>query len=76
METFVIRVYTAGSDGLPFDGRLRGVAEEISTGFQTTFHSKDELLSILRRAQHGTSGVSTQGAVTRRDQSSSKEAPK
>ena len=57
MDTFVVRVYRPGGmDGLPDDGRLRGVVEEISTGFHATFHDARELLSILAGLQTNSPG--------------------
>jgi hypothetical protein len=48
MDTFVVRVYRGGGqEELPDDDRLRGVVEEISTGFHATFRDAKELLSIL-----------------------------
>lgn len=58
MDTFVIRVYRSGRDALPRDERLRGVVEEISTGFQATFHDTKQLLSILQGARDEKPGVS------------------
>ena len=49
MDTFVVRVYRLDRRSSAEDDRLRGVVEEISTGFQATFQSPTELLSILRR---------------------------
>jgi hypothetical protein len=66
MDTFVVRVYRLGQQMQPDDDRLRGVVEEISTGFQATFHDAHELLSILRRPQRARPGVSPPGAVTPR----------
>lgn len=47
MQTFVVRTYTAGRDAVQDTGRLRGVVEEVSTGFRATFRDTSELLSIL-----------------------------
>jgi hypothetical protein len=57
MDTFVVRVYRSGQDSVPDDGRLRGVVEEVSTGFQATFHDGKQLLSILHRPRHKEPGV-------------------
>jgi hypothetical protein len=51
MDTFIVRVYRSGQDPLPEGDRLRGVVDEISTGFQAAFHDAGELLAILRRPQ-------------------------
>jgi hypothetical protein len=58
MDTFVVRVYRSGQDSPLDDARLKGVVEEVSTGFQATFQDTKELLSILHRPQLDTSGVS------------------
>jgi hypothetical protein len=52
MDTFVVRVYRSEEGTAPDDDRLRGVVEDISSGFHATFHDSDQLLAILRRAQH------------------------
>ena len=49
MDTFVVRVYRQRQDVVPDDDCLRGVVEEISTGFRATFHDTKQLLSILYR---------------------------
>ncbi len=51
MQTFVVRVYRSGENTLPDGERLRGVVEEIATGFQATFQDARELLAILGRQQ-------------------------
>lgn len=66
MDTFVIRVYRSGRDALPRDDRLRGIVEEISTGFQATFHDTKQLLSILHGARDEKPGVSPGRAETPR----------
>jgi hypothetical protein len=54
MDTFVVRVYRSGQETSPGDERLRGIVEEIATGFQATFHDAEELLTILggRQREH------------------------
>lgn len=49
MDTFVIRVYRSGHDAPSGGDRLRGVVEEVATGFQATFQDAGELLTILSR---------------------------
>jgi hypothetical protein len=56
MQTFVVRTYTAGRNAVQDDGRLRGVVEEVSTGFRATFHDTSELVSILHGRRQPTSG--------------------
>ncbi|HZU40752.1 MAG TPA: hypothetical protein VE992_06855 [Solirubrobacteraceae bacterium] len=51
MHTFVVRVYRSERDIVPEDACVRGVVEEVATGFQATFHDVYELLAILRRPQ-------------------------
>lgn len=51
METFVVRVYRSGHEPPPDHVRLRGVVEQIATGFQATFRDGKELLTILDRGQ-------------------------
>ena len=58
MDTFVVRVYRSEWDRLRDEACVRGVVEEVATGFQATFHDADELLAILRREQHHEPGVS------------------
>jgi hypothetical protein len=58
MDTFVVRVYRSGQHTPPDEDRLRGVVEEISTGFQATFNDTHELLSILCRPQRAQPEVS------------------
>lgn len=61
METFVVRVYRTEQDGLPDDGRLRGVVEAIGSGSQATFHDIAELQSILRGRPHQRPGAPSGG---------------
>jgi hypothetical protein len=49
MDSFVVRVYRTGRDGLPEDDQLRGVVDEVSTGVQAAFQDAAELVAILRR---------------------------
>lgn len=57
MQTFVVRTYTPGRNDDQDDGRLRGVVEEVSTGFRATFRDTSELVSILHRRRQPTSGA-------------------
>lgn len=57
MQTFVVRAYTPGRGNDHDDGRLRGVVEEVSTGFRATFHDTSELVSILHRRRQASSGA-------------------
>jgi hypothetical protein len=57
MQTFVVRTYVPGRDDDQDDGRLRGVVEEVATGFRATFHDTSELMSILHRRRRPTSGA-------------------
>src|SRR5579859_2039671 len=66
MDTFVVRVYRSGQDILSDDDRLRGVVEEISTGFRATFHDTKELLSVLHRRQRDQPGVPPRGSEASR----------
>ena len=66
MDTFVVRVYRSGQDILSDDDRLRGVVEEISTGFRVTFHDTKELLSVLHRRQREKPGVPPRGSEASR----------
>ena len=63
MNTFVVRLYGSEQGNLPDDPSIRGVVEEISTGFQATFHDADELVTILGRAHGSTARASREGRV-------------
>ncbi len=63
MDTFVVRVYRSEQGNLPDDASIRGVVEEISSGFQATFHDARELLAILGRAHGTTARASREGRV-------------
>jgi hypothetical protein len=69
MDTFVVRVYSSRQCTPTDDDRLRGIVEEISTGFQATFSETDELLSILRRPQRVQPEVSPRRAEAHLGQS-------
>jgi hypothetical protein len=58
MNTFVVRVYNWGQGAIPDDERLRGVVDEVATGFHATFQDAEELLSILSgRQDDGAAGL-------------------
>jgi hypothetical protein len=55
MDTFVVRLYSERPEDRPVC--LRGVVEEIATGYRATFRGSAELLAILRRPHHETRAV-------------------
>lgn len=66
MDTFVVRVYRSGDQAPPAGDRLRGVVQEIATGFQATFQDAGELLTILgrRQCENATDAQPTTGDVS------------
>ena len=49
METFVVRVRESGQ-GEP---GLRGVVDEVASGYRATFHNAEELVMILTSGSRG-----------------------
>jgi hypothetical protein len=49
MDTFVVRIRPSGRS----EPGLRGVVDEVASGFRTTFCSADELIVILMGAPGG-----------------------
>jgi hypothetical protein len=60
MDTFVVRIRPSG----PSESGLRGVVDEVASGFRSTFRSSDELIVILMGAP---GGVGEEGARSLRD---------